>query len=368
MIACILAAAAFMMVVFTVPEPAAAQVWSLDTSVGQANYKTAPVSIFSTTAMLGLRFNQDRRLFQGTLGLPLKENDVTWGFLGLSDRLAVRNGAFDVGADVSAFANLQHDPLADTSGGGLLLELLPVISHSNGARTLEARSGVRWYGSRLGDADWTRGIWTTDFHGGMQASETVRLGANVRHDHAGENDNYTRARFSLTVAAGSASLQAGVGGWIHGVPGTKPEWDASFAIPVRRGVWFFAAAEYEDFNPQFFGPARTVWSAGVTFQIGGASEVPEPSGGVEIEEQGRTVIRVPATVASTTLSIAGDFTGWMPVPMTRQGSDWVYESALPSGVYHFAFRTAEGQWTVPENIASRQPDGMGGWVGVLVIP
>jgi len=66
--------------------------------------------------------------------------------------------------------------------------------------------------------------------------------------------------------------------------------------------------------------------------------------------------------------IAGDFTNWMPVRMDRHKDEWRYSVHVSSGVYHFAFRDADGRWFVPANFPNRTDDGMGGWVAVLVIP
>ena len=348
------------------PKDAAAQVWSFDAYAGRANYRTMPSSVSSTTGVLGLRFNQDRRIFQAALGLPLASDTVTWGIVGLGDRLAIRRGGLAAGADVSIFAHAQRDPVADITGNGLQAELLPMISTSVGAGTFELRSGPRWYGSRLGDVDWTRRLWTTEIRGGVQAREGVLLGTDVRHDRGPDSESYMRAGLSLAATLERVAFEVGVGHWMQGVDDAAPEWDASISIPVLPSVWFFTAAHRETFNPQFLGPARTSWSAGVTFRIGGR-ETPVSAADVEVEQRGRIIIRVPVSEAPVSLSIAGDFNGWMPVPMERQGSEWRFALNLTSGVYRFAFQTADGKWIVPESIPNRTDDGMGGWVAVMVV-
>jgi hypothetical protein len=66
--------------------------------------------------------------------------------------------------------------------------------------------------------------------------------------------------------------------------------------------------------------------------------------------------------------IAGDFTNWMPVRMEHHKDEWRYSVHASPGVYHFAFRGADGHWFVPASFPNRTDDGMGGWVAVLVIP
>jgi len=82
---------------------------------------------------------------------------------------------------------------------------------------------------------------------------------------------------------------------------------------------------------------------------------------------GRATIRLPVSAASTRPSIAGDFNGWKPVLMEREGDHWAYTLALPRGVYNYAFVAADGTWFVPENVPGRKGDGMGGHVAVLVV-
>jgi len=40
---------------------------------------------------------------------------------------------------------------------------------------------------------------------------------------------------------------------------------------------------------------------------------------------------------------------------------------LTAGVYHYAFRSAGGEWFVPASVVGRRDDGMGGHVAVLVV-
>jgi hypothetical protein len=85
------------------------------------------------------------------------------------------------------------------------------------------------------------------------------------------------------------------------------------------------------------------------------------------DRNGHAVITIPVRSAKGTPSIAGDFTGWKPVPMHRAGSRWTYTAKLDPGVYHYAFVAEDGSWFVPESVAGRQDDGMGGHVAVLVV-
>jgi hypothetical protein len=86
-------------------------------------------------------------------------------------------------------------------------------------------------------------------------------------------------------------------------------------------------------------------------------------------DDGGVVLHLPARDAgSPPPLIAGDFTNWMPVRMERHKEEWRYSVRVSAGVYHFAFRGADGRWFVPASYPNRTADGMGGWVAVLVIP
>ena len=80
------------------------------------------------------------------------------------------------------------------------------------------------------------------------------------------------------------------------------------------------------------------------------------------------LIRVSVSDApGTVLSVGGDFNDWRSMPMHREGDEWVIRLPITPGVYNFAFRSGNGQWFVPPSILSRRDDGMGGYVGVLVV-
>jgi 1,4-alpha-glucan branching enzyme len=83
---------------------------------------------------------------------------------------------------------------------------------------------------------------------------------------------------------------------------------------------------------------------------------------------GRVQVRIPvADAPASDVFIAGSFNGWQPLPMHREGDSWVVELTLPSGVYDYAFRSADGKWFVPASTAGRRSDGMGGYVARLVV-
>ena len=96
--------------------------------------------------------------------------------------------------------------------------------------------------------------------------------------------------------------------------------------------------------------------------------IPAPLVPVSPSETDTVVLRLSATDAPAgAVSIAGDFNNWQPAPMQRENGEWVVRLSLAPGVYHYAFRSANGDWFVPPSAAGRRDDGMGGHVAVMVV-
>ncbi len=87
---------------------------------------------------------------------------------------------------------------------------------------------------------------------------------------------------------------------------------------------------------------------------------PRAAGGADL------VVRVPAS-DSLAVEVAGDFSGWRPVPLVRDGAHWVARVALRPGKYHVAVRANLGPWRAPRNLA-RVRDDFGGESGLVVVP
>ncbi len=83
-------------------------------------------------------------------------------------------------------------------------------------------------------------------------------------------------------------------------------------------------------------------------------------GGAELE------LRVEAhdTLA---VEVAADFSQWKPLPMVREGDEWVVRVMLPPGKYRIGVRANLGPWRSPRNLA-RVRDDFGGESGLIVIP
>jgi hypothetical protein len=91
-----------------------------------------------------------------------------------------------------------------------------------------------------------------------------------------------------------------------------------------------------------------------------AALVVEPGG------EGMVRVRVRLARAVAEAAIAGEWNAWTPVPLRREGREWVAELRLEPGMYRYAIM-ADGVWTLPDGVVGMD-DGFGGKVGVLLAP
>jgi hypothetical protein len=67
------------------------------------------------------------------------------------------------------------------------------------------------------------------------------------------------------------------------------------------------------------------------------------------------------------VEIAGDWTGWNPVPLAQDvAGRWVLPATLEPGAYRFNLRVDGARWMVPEGFPVLD-DGFGGTVGLLIV-
>lgn len=106
-------------------------------------------------------------------------------------------------------------------------------------------------------------------------------------------------------------------------------------------------------------PPRSTRAEGVGRTSGGARFEARPLGGGQV----RLVVRAPR---AATVEVAGDFTDWSAVPLTRRGDTWVVVLDIPAGVHQMALRLDGGTWRAPPG-TTRTSDEFGGEAGLLVV-
>lgn len=67
------------------------------------------------------------------------------------------------------------------------------------------------------------------------------------------------------------------------------------------------------------------------------------------------------------VEVAGSFSGWNPIQLTRTDEGWEAEVHLPPGRHRVAYRIDDGPWRAPRGTAMVK-DGFGGEAGLIVVP
>lgn len=357
--------------------PAAAQEWRLIGQVGRVTYPGAPGGGSATSAVLGLTRTRARDWLGFSAGLPV-EGGPYWASAAGWRRLQTR-GAAGFLLDLSAHGFAQGDP-QESADPPPLVPLQPLGSSTTlvagygagaeamaGAFASSRRLAVEARAGAAGQASEVAGVRSDRLlpAGGLGLT-AVLAPFTVRSETRGWLDGDTGhavARGSVEWGHGPVRLSGSVGRWFAGGV-DETEWGIGLTAALGGRVELIAGARGHTFDPLHLTTTdRSAWG-GLGVRLGRAAmAAPAPAR----YEDGRATIRLPAREARGPVSIAGDFNGWSPAPMRRDGGDWVLEVPLAPGVYHYAFVGPDGTWFVPPSVRGRRPDGMGGWVAVLVV-
>jgi hypothetical protein len=372
-----------MVALLAVPPVLCAQEWRATARFGRVSYEGAPAGASAnSSAVLGLGRTAPRAWFGASAAVPLGE-DPFWAVLGGWKRFESR-GAAGLLLDVSGHGFLQRqstttagvpapgplplpsDPPApirsDRSGQGIGAELMAGGFAGSPMLRFESRAGVAAQRSRLGDVLQERALPTGDARLSLllapltlQAESRAWLDDAATHAYVGSTLQYAR---------GPLQLWGSLGGWVAGGL-DRVAWSAGAGTAIGPGVELQLGGRGNAFDPLYLSATETSVWAGLSLRIGGGrvAAAPVPKRG----RDGQAAIEISARDVKGAPSIAGDFTGWKPVPMRRDGSRWIYTEKLTPGVYHYAFVAGDGTWFVPESVPGRQDDGMGGHVAVLVV-
>jgi AMP-activated protein kinase-like protein len=365
--------------------PLAAQDWHLSAQAGRIRSVLDPASAASESFALGLRFDDPNAGLRVSAGIPGNSNEALWGSIGGWKRLAPRFGGFRAGIDVAGNAFLTMDrgesnipvpgplhppgapvtPSADRTGHALAGQALPVVGYESLRWQVHARAGLSRYASEFSAQRRDRFVRLADVQVTlMPASAFAFVPVVQRYAAAGEKAS-TYAGVSAIAASSLGMAWGSIGQWSADDAGGTP-WSAGGRLRLHPLIALELGARHDAFDPLYLQPAQTSWSMGLSLKLGGrAHSVRPPVPAAYVD--GRATIKLPVSASKEQPSIAGDFNNWKPVPMQRSGDHWTYMVALVPGVYNYAFVTAGGEWFVPETVAGRKSDGMGGHVAVLVV-
>ena len=347
---------------------AGAQGWAVDVSAGRFVYDPVLADVGTSNLLGSLRYDSRRGIWvYGAGAVPAGDNGTFWGAVGTGGRVMFfvpQGGRGSVGADVGGHAFSFQDRVVDQTGTGGTLEALPFARLAIGdAGFIEGHGG--WRGQTLSFAGIreNRHVFETGARGGYGAA--LRVEGDARWVHASEG-TYPFVGATLTYRGSRVDVWGQTGKWLATNLDEKV-WSVGSGVnlSVRTSVWGSIRQEAPD--PLYWNSSRRTWTVGLTQRLG---RIPSPPVPVPMPraQEGTVVVRLPVGDAPPgDISIAGDFNNWQPSPMQRENGEWVVRLPLAPGVYHYAFRSAKGEWFVPSWASGRRDDGMGGYVAVLVV-
>ena len=343
-----------------------AQGWGADVYAGGTRYDALSGRVSATNLIANLRFQS--RIVQGyaSAAAPLDEIASLWGAGGLGLSLGrFLTPSVTLGAQLAG-DGYAFDDRQGSSGSGAVLHALPLLRFTRGTGLLELHAGGHEHVFSFPDTSGSRAMLEVAGRAGVGTDRLSAL-ANVRLLSADEG-SYPYASGQLSAAASVARLSVWVGKWFADTL-DNVEWGAGVSVPVASlgELWFTVRQDGAD--PLYLGSERRSWNVGFSRQLS-APPGPPPSLVPRIE-RGAVRIRLPQDLvqdAAGTPSVAGEFSSWQPVAMTRAGSEWVLDLPLETGVYRFSFVSSAGAWFVPDRYPGRIDDGFGGWVALLVVP
>jgi hypothetical protein len=354
------------------PSSVKAQGWTLDAYAGRAVFDPVAARVGTKNLSVGLRYAGLEGSWLYLFGAaPLAGVNPFWAAVGLGRRAIFATRSLpavhlSAGLDLGAHGYGYRNPTSSGLGGGATLEALPFVALQRAAARLELRSGLLHYAGGFAGVTESRMIHDSGIRLVLSGNSSLELAGEARYLWA-EEGGYPFAGVSASLDHGRGDLWASAGRWLSDAL-SDLSWStgASLELGPRFDLW--AVLRQETTDPIYWNDARRSWNIGVSHRLGmGArptSQVPPP---VEVSA-GEVVIRLPLSASESAPLVAGDFTGWKPFAMARSGDFWQVSLNLQPGIYHYAFRTVDGTWFVPESVPGRRDDGFGGHQAVLVVP
>ncbi len=315
-------------------------------------------------------------------GLSLEDSTGSWlsGTAGVGTSIALSRRIFlDVSVAGEAFTVGDPYPyrgLLGEADAGLRLELGPLttrVSAWGGAGGTESEVvGTLERRTRLGVVEYRRGdvvasdLWA--WGGRLTASRDFGrvvpwVGVEAYDAPQGA---YVGGRLGVRLETGGTAWDVEIGGW-DTPDGGEVSLTARLALELGGGFGMRLHGGRYAPDPLLDVPVAGSAGAVMSWRVAGfggtpPGEVPGPAS----SDAGRSRFTFEAPGARA-VTIAGDFTDWVEVPMERTDGTWVVTLPVEPGVHRYAFRV-DGAWTVPEGLPGGSRDEWGQPVATLVVP
>jgi hypothetical protein len=212
---------------------------------------------------------------------------------------------------------------------------------------------------------------------------TLRLSAN--HSRVG-TVTYTDLQSSAHAERGSVVLDGTLGARVtNAVDGSGTYGEASAAVSLgERTALVLSGGRYPT-DPLSGSVAASYLTIALGLRVGAvrrvgyrspswagptaADRTSPPAVRLEVHSAGNGVVRLLLRASDATrVELAGDFTDWEPVLLTRgEGDTWEATLEIASGVHRLNVRIDGGAWIAPVGV-TRSIDDFGSEVGIFAVP
>jgi hypothetical protein len=300
-------------------------------------------------------------------GAPLEGRGPGWGAGGGGGWIGIDRGRLKLGISAAGHGYAYGRSGPNPSGGGGTVELLPTLAWRRGIVHGEVSSGFSGAVDALGDSSDTRGFHDSAARLAVSPVAGLTVGGDARWVR-GEGGDWPYAGGSAELRRPWGTAWAYAGAWMGS---DHPEPAAAYGAGVRVRVMdrtdVQASVRQEPFDPLYWTAPRRTWSVSLSRTLGRPRPALGASRALPAVSNGWALFRLPLRGHDAAPSVLGDFSQWQPVAMTPEGGAWVARVRVAPGVYHYAFRAADGRMLVPEGVPTVD-DGFGGRSAVLVVP
>ncbi len=210
---------------------------------------------------------------------------------------------------------------------------------------------------------WSRGL---DLDVAVRGDRWIAGGTVGTWESAG--GPFRRVEGSATWAARRWAVRMDAGAWDTPL-GTEWTGGVALVVPVGGAVTVAATAGRATPDPLTLVEAGDQAGVVVGWTLATFGGPPPPPSRVEWVDDGAVArFRLDDSRARSAdqVEVMGDFTGWSPTPMRRDGGAWTADLPVAPGVYHYGFRV-DGEWYVPEGLSGNVPDEWGRMNATLVV-